>query len=222
VLRDHKQVWIHEGKSSVLLKGTSDVLAIGATPTSGLLSMEPTMAIEVDTIDFGTGTKPQPCSPSIVDFKSQLEAKEVFISCLQEDVQKLLCETKEKSLAIAKQVEEIHRLYRLGSHAFAMDDIQGPIDVEAHAQDTNILVENNVKENVVATITARVLEDICTLVCKRPSVVLPPPSPTIQSLNMEGTQDSLLFPLFSIANDIHVPSEPTSQVQDPPNLNKII
>ena len=39
---------------------------------------------------------------------------------------------------------------------------------------------------------------------------------------MEGAQDSLLFPLFSIANDIHIPLEPTNQLQDPPNLNKLI
>jgi hypothetical protein len=35
-------------------------------------------------------------------------------------------------------------------------------------------------------------------------------------------KDSLSFPLPSTTIDIHVPSEPTSQVQDPPNINKII
>jgi hypothetical protein len=94
--------------------------------------------------------------------------------------------------------------------------------VEAHAHDTNMVVDNDVIENVVATVTATVLEDIHTLVCKPPSVALPLPSPTRQSLNTKGTQDPLSFLLFSMANDVHAPSEPTSQVQDPPDLNEII
>jgi hypothetical protein len=71
-------------------------------------------------------------------------------------------------------------------------------------------------ESVAGVVTARALEDIHTPVCKQPSIVFLSPSPTIQSLNMEGTQDSLLFPLSFAAIDIHVPSEMTSQVQDPP------
>jgi hypothetical protein len=39
---------------------------------------------------------------------------------------------------------------------------------------------------------------------------------------MEETQDSLSFPLPSTTTDIHVPSEPTSQIQDPQDINKII
>jgi hypothetical protein len=98
----------------------------------------------------------------------------------------------------------------------------GPIDVEAHAQDANMLVHNDVIENMVATVTTGVLKDIHTPVSKQPSIALPPPSPIVQSLKVEGTQYSLLFPLFSMANDIHVPLEPTSQVQDPPDLNETI
>jgi hypothetical protein len=75
---------------------------------------------------------------------------------------------------------------------------------------TNMLVDNDVIKNVVATITVGVLKDIHTPICKRPSIALPPLSPTIQCLNKEGTQDSLSFSLFSRANDIHVPSKPTS------------
>ena len=83
-----------------------------------------------------------------------------------------------------------------------------------------MLVHNDVIENMVATVTTGVLEDIHTPVCKQPFIALPPPSPIVQSLNMEGAQYSLLFHLFSMANDIYVPSKPTSQVQDPPNLNE--
>jgi hypothetical protein len=36
-------------------------------------------------------------------------------------------------LVIANQIEEIQYLRRIGSHAFAMDDIQGPTNVEGHA-----------------------------------------------------------------------------------------
>jgi hypothetical protein len=43
----------------------------------------------------------------VVDFKLQLEAKDVVIACIQEDVQNLLCETKDKCLVIVKQVQEI-------------------------------------------------------------------------------------------------------------------
>jgi hypothetical protein len=85
-----------------------------------------------------------------------------------------------------------------------------------------MLIHNDLIENVVATVTTKVLKDIHTPVYKQPSIALPPPSPTIQSLNAEGTQDSLSFLLPSAANDIHIPLEPTSQVQDPPDVNKII
>jgi hypothetical protein len=102
-----------------------------------------------------------------------------------------------------------------------VDAIQGPIDLEAHAHETNMLVDNNVIENVATTVTAGVLKDIHTPVCKWPSVALLPPSPILQSLSTEGTQDSLSFPLFSTANETHAPSEPTSEGQDPSDLNEM-
>jgi hypothetical protein len=75
---------------------------------------------------------------------------------------------------------------------------------------------------VVAIVTAGVLEDIHTPVHKRASIALPPRSPVVQYFNTEGTQDSLSFPVFSTANDVYVPSEPTSQIQDPSDLNEIM
>jgi hypothetical protein len=99
-----------------------------------------------------------------------------------------------------------------------VDGLYRPIDVRGHAQDANMVVHNNVIESVVATVTTGILEDIHTHVCKRPSIAMLPPSPIVQFLNKENTQDSLLFPLPSIANDIHVSLEPTSQVQDPLNM----
>jgi hypothetical protein len=60
------------------------------------------------------------------------------------------------------------------------------------------------------------------VVCFHPFVELCPPSPAIQSLNIEGTQDSLSFPIFSTSNDVHTPLEPTIQIQDPSDLIKII
>jgi hypothetical protein len=85
-----------------------------------------------------------------------------------------------------------------------------------------MLVDNDVIENVVAIVTAGVFKGIHTLFRKGASVVLPPPSPEVQSLHTKRTQDSLLFPVFSTANDVHAPLEPTSQIQDPPDLNEII
>jgi hypothetical protein len=85
-----------------------------------------------------------------------------------------------------------------------------------------MLVDNDVIENVVATGFAGILEDIHTPVRKRASVALPPPSPAVQSLNIEGTQDSLSFLVFSRVNDVHAPSGPTSQIQDPSDLNEIM
>jgi hypothetical protein len=137
------------------------------------------MAIKEASIDLGIFIRPWPSSSSTVDFKSQLEAKDVVITRLQEDVQNLLCETKEKILVISKQVEEIQYLHQIGSLALAMDDIQGPIVVRGHAQDANMLVYNAIIENVVATIIARIFKDIHTPVCKQPSIVPPLPRPTI-------------------------------------------
>jgi hypothetical protein len=55
--------------------------------------------------------------------------------------------------------------------------------VDAYAHDTNMLVDNDVIENVVATVTVGVLEDIHTPIRKRASIALPSPSPVVQSLN---------------------------------------
>jgi hypothetical protein len=112
-----------------------------------------------------------------------LETKEVVITGLQDDIQKLLLETKENRLVIAKQVQEIEELRRQQSHASTVDDIQNPTDDEIHAHDTNMLVDNDVIENVVATVTAGILEDIHSPIRRRPSVPLLPPSHTVQSLN---------------------------------------
>jgi hypothetical protein len=43
-------------------------------------------------------------------------------------------------LVIVKQVEEIQHLRQIGSHALAMDNIEGPIDVGGHAHGANMLV----------------------------------------------------------------------------------
>jgi hypothetical protein len=56
-------------------------------------------------------------------------------------------------MVIAKQDQRIQHLCWLGSHALAVDDIQGPIDVEAHAQDANMLIHNDVIENKVTIVT---------------------------------------------------------------------
>jgi hypothetical protein len=151
-----------------------------------------------------------------------LEAKEAVIARLKNEVKKLLHEIDEKSLEIAKQALEIQLLRRQQSHAPTVHDVGRPLNVDTHAHDTNMLIDNDVIENVVATITAGVLEDIHTLVRKRASVALPPPSLAVQSLSTERTQDSLSFPVFSMANDVHAPSEPTSQIQDPSDLNKLM
>ena len=58
--------------------------------------------------------------------------------------------------------------------------------------------------------------------CFHPFIELSFPSPAIQSLNIEGTQDSLSFPIFSTTNDVYTPLEPTNQIWDPLDLNKII
>ena len=125
-------------------------------------------------------------------------------------------------MEIVKQALEIHLFHWQQSHTPIVHDIGGPLNVDAHIHDTNMLVDNNVIENVVATVTVGVLEDIHTPICKRASVALPPWSPTVQNFSTEGTQDSLLFPVFSMANDVHAPSEPTSQIQDPLDVNDII
>jgi hypothetical protein len=41
-----------------------------------------------------------------------------------------------------------------------VDDIQGPIDVQGHAQDANMVAYNNVIESVVYIVSIGVLEDI--------------------------------------------------------------
>jgi hypothetical protein len=182
----------------------------------------PTTTIEASSTELGIHTLIRSNSPFIEDLISLLEAKEAVITCLQDEVKKLLRETEDKSLEITKQALEIQQLRRQPSHALTMDDVRRPSNVDVHAHDTNMLVDNDVIENVVAIVTAGVLEDIHIPICNRASVVLPLPSPAVQSLNIEETQGSLLFPVFSTVNDVHVPSKPTSQIQDPIDLNEII
>ena len=74
--------------------------------------------------------------------------------------------------------------------------------MDAHAHDTNMLIDNDVIENVVATVTTGVLKDIHTPIHKRASITLPLLSLVVQSLNSKGTQDSLSFPVVSTANDV--------------------
>jgi hypothetical protein len=182
----------------------------------------PTTTIETSSTKPSIRTSIRPDLPSVEDLKSQLKAKEEVIARLQDNVQKLLRETKDKSLEIAKQALKIQQLRRQQSHALTMDDVRGPLNVNAHAHDTNMLVNNDLIKNVVATVTTRVLKDIHTPVCKQATVALSPSSPTVQSLSTKRTQDSLSFLVFSTANDVHVPSESISQIQDPPDLNEII
>ena len=123
-LCDQKQAQLHKGQSSTLLEGAADVPAIVATLANVLQSTtKPTMTIEVSSIELGICTLIKPHSSSVEDFKSELETKEAVIVRLQEDVQKLLCETEDKSLVIAKQVLEIQHLHWQQSHAVIMDDV---------------------------------------------------------------------------------------------------
>jgi hypothetical protein len=177
---------------------------------------------ETSSTEPSIRTSITPDLPSVEDLKSQLEAKEAVIARLQDEVKKLLRETEEKSLEIAKQALEIQVLRQQQSRAPAVHDVGGPLNVDAHVHDTNMLVDNDVIENVVAIVTTGVLEDIHTPVCKGASVALPPPIPTVQYFNTEGTQDSLSFPVFSTTNDVHAPLEPTSQIQDPSDVNEIM
>jgi hypothetical protein len=221
-LREQKRAQQQEGSLTATVQVACEVPSTVATPTSGLATIEPTPAIQAPIIDPCTATPIRPCLASGEDLKSQLETKEVVIAGLRDDIQKLLLETKENRLVIAKQVQEIEELHRQRSHASTVDDIQNPTDDETHAHDTNMIVDNDVIENVVATVTVGVLEDIHSPIRRRPLVPLPPPIPTVQSLNIEGTQDSLSFPLLSTANDVYIPSEPPSEVPDPPCQNEII
>jgi hypothetical protein len=58
------------------------VSSIVATPTSGLGTTEPILAIQAPIIDPCTATPSRPSSTSGEDLKSQLEAKEVVIAGL--------------------------------------------------------------------------------------------------------------------------------------------
>ena len=117
---------------------------------------------------------------------------------------------------------EIQLLRRQQSCAPTVYDIEGPLNVDAHTHDTNMLVDNDVIENVVATVIARILEDIHTPIRKQASIALPPRSLVVQYFNTKGSQDSLSFLVFSTTNDVHAPLKPTSQSQDPSNVNEII
>jgi hypothetical protein len=161
-LRVQKRPRLHEGQPSGPSKELVDVSATIATAANVLPSTMSTFTNETSSTEPSICTSITPDLPSVEDLKSQLEAKEAVNAHLQDEVKKLLCETEEKSLEIAKQASEIQLLCRQQSRAPTVHDVGGPFNVDAHAHDTNMLVDNNVIENVVATVTAGVLEDIHT------------------------------------------------------------
>jgi hypothetical protein len=126
----------------------------------------PILTNETSSTEPSIHTSITPDLPFVEDLKSQLEAKEAVIAHLQDEVKKLLRETQKKSLEIAKQALEIQLLHRQQSCAPTVHDVGKPLNVDAHANDTNMLVDNDVIENVVATVTAGVLEDIHTPIRK--------------------------------------------------------
>jgi hypothetical protein len=106
-LRAQKRARLHEGQPSGPPEGLVDVLATIAIAANVLPSTMPTSTNETSS------TKPDICTsitldlPSVEDLKSQLEAKEAVITCLQDEAKKLLRQTEDKSLEIAKQALEI-------------------------------------------------------------------------------------------------------------------
>jgi hypothetical protein len=166
MLRVQKRARLHEGQPSGPPKELVDVLATIATAANVLPSTMPTLTNETSSTEPSIHTSITPDLPFVEDLKSQLEAKEAVIAHLQDEVKKLLRETQKKSLEIAKQALEIQLLHRQQSCAPTVHDVGKPLNVDAHANDTNMLVDNDVIENVVATVTAGVLEDIHTPIRK--------------------------------------------------------
>jgi hypothetical protein len=111
-LREQKRARREDGSSVAIVHVACEVPSTVATSTTGLGTPESIPAIQAPIIDPSTATPSMPCSASREDLKSQLEAKEVVIAGLQDDIQKLLLETKENRLVIAKQVQEIEELCR--------------------------------------------------------------------------------------------------------------
>jgi molecular chaperone GrpE (heat shock protein) len=88
------------------------VLATIATTTNVLPSTMPTSTNETSNTEPGIRFSITPYLPCVEDLKSQLEAKEAIITRLQDEVKKLLRQTEDKSLEIAKQAFEIQLLCR--------------------------------------------------------------------------------------------------------------
>jgi hypothetical protein len=131
-LREQKRVRREDGSSIATVHVACEVPSTVAIPTTGLGTPQPTLVIQAPIIDPSIATPSMPCSASGEDLKSQLEAKEVVIASLRDNIQKLLLETKENRLVIAKQVQEIEELRRQRSHASTVDDIRNPTDDETH------------------------------------------------------------------------------------------
>jgi hypothetical protein len=106
-LRVQTRARIHEGQPSAPPEGPADVPATIATAANVLPSTMPTTTIQTSSTEPSIRTLIMPDLPSVGDLKSQLEAKDAVIACLQNEVKKLLRETEDKSLEIAKQALEI-------------------------------------------------------------------------------------------------------------------
>ena len=102
MLRVQKRARLYKGQPSGPPKELVDVSAIIATAANVLPSTMPTLTNETFSTEPSIHTSITPDLPSVEDLKSQLEAKEEVIACLQDEVKKLLHETEEKNSEIAK------------------------------------------------------------------------------------------------------------------------
>jgi hypothetical protein len=92
-LRVQKRARLYEGQPSGPPEELVDVSATIATAANVLLSTMPTSTNETSSTEPGIRTSIMPDLPSVEDLKSQLEAKEAVIACLQDEVKKLLRQT---------------------------------------------------------------------------------------------------------------------------------
>jgi hypothetical protein len=106
----------------------------------------------------------------------------------------LLKETVDKSVIIADQKVELKRLCSLLNEPIAANEApqQGVSIVES--EETEMEVDAAALNHVLEKETYGLVEPITTPLGHRRANLMPPPPPTQQPLDIEETQDSLLFP----------------------------
>jgi hypothetical protein len=135
------------------------------------------------------------CGSNIVAlWRRWYKQQEDWIQTLTLEMDTLLKETVDKSVIIANQKVELDRLRSLLNESRTANEASQQGVPTAESEETKMEVDAAALNHVMENATYGLLEPVTTPLGRKRENLMPPLPPTQQLLNIEETQDSLLFP----------------------------